>query len=148
MMAGKAHLFADEAAFEAIMNTDDPGAQKRLGRAVHGFEEKRWSEACEDIVVHGNMYKFSQNQELGKYLIATDARILVEGNPRDVVWGVGLSWDDPRIEDKKNWRGRNLLGKSLEIVRPLVRELRLNGGQIDPWNRTIVSSNSRASGRG
>jgi predicted NAD-dependent protein-ADP-ribosyltransferase YbiA (DUF1768 family) len=37
-------------------------------------------------------------------------RLFVEGNPHDGIWGVGLSWDDKKIEDRRNWKGQNRLG--------------------------------------
>ena len=147
MMAGKAHLFGDREALVAILRSDEPKEQKDLGHTVRGFEPAQWAEACEDIVIRGNLYKFSQNKELAEYFVGTDNRTLVEGNPRDLVWGVGLAWDDPRIEDLKNWRGSNLLGKSLETVRPIIRAHRERGGRINPWTRTIITKPSLADGR-
>ena len=41
----------------------------------------------------------------------------VEGSPIDKIWGVGIAWDSPLIEDEGNWLGENLLGKILNSVR-------------------------------
>ena len=35
----------------------------------------------------------------------------------DRIWGVGLSAEDPRIQDPATWRGQNLLGKVLTRLR-------------------------------
>ena len=63
--------------------------------------------------------KFLQNEDLKK--IITDPifskKSFVEGSPADKIWGVGLVWTDPKIADKKNWNGLNLLGKTLDNVR-------------------------------
>jgi ribA/ribD-fused uncharacterized protein len=50
-------------------------------------------------------------------LKGTGRRIIVEGSPKDRIWGVGIKWDDPRILDPKNWDGLNLLGVALGEVR-------------------------------
>jgi predicted NAD-dependent protein-ADP-ribosyltransferase YbiA (DUF1768 family) len=41
----------------------------------------------------------------------------VKGSLVDGIWGVKVAWDDPRIDDEKNWDGMNLLGKVLDKVR-------------------------------
>ena len=46
-------------------------------------------------------------------LLATAGTELVEASPMDRIWGVGLSSEDPRIQDPATWRGQNLLGKVL-----------------------------------
>ena len=63
------------------------------------------------------MLKFTQASDLKKMLLDTNPKTLVEASPRDFVWGVGLSEDDPLILEPKNWLGPNLLGKTLMIVR-------------------------------
>jgi predicted NAD-dependent protein-ADP-ribosyltransferase YbiA (DUF1768 family) len=35
----------------------------------------------------------------------------------DKIYGVGLSEDNDLILDEKNWRGQNLLGKTLMLIR-------------------------------
>jgi predicted NAD-dependent protein-ADP-ribosyltransferase YbiA (DUF1768 family) len=43
--------------------------------------------------------------------------ILVEASPDDKIWGIGLSFNDPNIEDPNCWRGLNLLGFALMEAR-------------------------------
>jgi len=121
MMAAKARLFGDEASFEAIMSVRNPREHKRLGRGVSGFSQPVWDAAIPDILISGNLAKFEQHEDLSRYLISTGERRLVEGSPTDRIYGVGLSFDDPAIENESNWRGRNLLGNALEIVRTRVK---------------------------
>jgi len=52
-----------------------------------------------------------------KKLIATAPAKLVEASPVDTIWGVGLHKTDPKINDPQNWKGLNLLGKTLNKVR-------------------------------
>ena len=58
MMASKARLFYDEMIRIAIMNTTSPDTIKKLGRSVKNFNQDRWDQHKNDIVVQGNYYKF------------------------------------------------------------------------------------------
>ncbi len=120
MMYKKALLFEDLSTAEKILQTDDPKKQKALGRKVNGFREDIWNIHKFDIVVKGNLLKFSQNENLKKQLLATEDKILVEGSPYDKIWGVGLKWDDPKILNSANWKGENLLGMALMKTRDIL----------------------------
>lgn len=117
MMWNKAMLFNDTETAEAILKTSDPRQQKALGRAVKNFDDAKWMAVAYDIVVQGNRSKFTQNPQLFETLKATGDKTLVEASPYDRRWGIGMGEDDPGIEDPKNWRGENLLGKALTQVR-------------------------------
>ncbi len=117
MMAEKARLFGDEATLQEIVVAPQPSMAKRLGRRVQGFVESVWQHECFDIVVRGNLAKFSQNPEMGAFLKSTHHRIIVEASPVDRVWGIGMARDHEHIEDPNKWRGRNLLGFALMAVR-------------------------------
>ncbi|TDQ04577.1 NADAR family protein [Labedaea rhizosphaerae] len=117
MMVGKARLFGDEEAAMKILETDEPAAAKKLGRTVRGFDDETWQAAAFDIVVRGNLAKFDQHDDLGKFLVGTGDAVLVEASPVDPVWGIGLAADDPRATTPSTWRGTNLLGFALMEVR-------------------------------
>ena len=110
MMASKARLFGDDTALSAILASDDPREQKRLGRQVRHFDHDLWQTECENIVLHGNLAKFSQNEEMRLALIRTGDRRLAEASPHDNLWGIGLSVCDPRASSPEFWCGQNLLG--------------------------------------
>ena len=117
MMAEKARLFSDEEALAQILVAESPGAAKALGRKVRGFDDKVWKAARTEIVVRGNLAKFSQNSELKKHLLKTGKAVLVEAAPRDQIWGIGLGAKNPKASDPALWRGLNLLGFALMQVR-------------------------------
>ncbi len=121
MMYCKAMLFSDNNTASLILNTTDPKEQKRLGRLVSNFDKQIWEMNCLSIVYKGNFNKFSQNKIIKDYLLDTGNRILVEGSPTDMVWGVGLIWNDELINDPINWKGTNLLGQVLMMVRNELR---------------------------
>ncbi|GAB2966091.1 NADAR family protein [Micromonospora polyrhachis] len=122
MMWRKAKLFGDDEAAERILAASHPQRAKALGRQVHHFDQRRWEEVRYDIVVEGNVAKFSQHADLHRYLMTTGERVLVEASPLDRVWGIGLAADDERAADPARWRGLNLLGFALMRSRAILRE--------------------------
>ncbi|MFI6792247.1 NADAR family protein [Nonomuraea sp. NPDC050383] len=117
MMAHKAWLFGDDETAEAILAASHPGEVKKLGRTVRSFDEERWNAHRFDIVVRGNLAKFGQDAELGRFLAGTAGRVLVEAAPNDRVWGIGLTASDERAARPSAWQGTNLLGFALMAVR-------------------------------
>ncbi len=122
MMAEKAKLFGDNETYQKIIKATNPGEAKSLGREVRGFDESKWVENRFQIVVSGNVLKFSQNQELSEFLLNTGNRVLVEASPVDKIWGIGLAVDNQKAENPNLWRGQNLLGFALMEVRDVLRE--------------------------
>ena len=117
MMAEKARLFGDEATRARILAAASPREHKALGRKVRNFDDAVWKANRERIVMAGSRAKFTQNAALRDALLATAGTELVEASPFDRIWGVGLSMDNPAIEDPANWRGKNLLGRILTRLR-------------------------------
>ena len=74
-----------------------------------------------DIVVAGNTAKFTQNPAFRDFLRWTGEQILVEANPTDRVWSIGLASNDIRATKPSKWRGQNLLGFALMEVRARLR---------------------------
>lgn len=122
MMAEKARLFDDEMSRQEILKAEGPKAAKQLGRRVKNFVDARWQEHRFQFVVEGNLAKFSQNGELGRFLVGTGDTVLVEASPRDRIWGIGLGAGNERATDPAQWHGLNLLGFALMEVRKKLRD--------------------------
>ena len=116
MMYQKAKCFNDEEIMERILETDDPSTIKALGRKVSNFNSSHWNGVRQIIVYEGLMAKFSQNEDLKQRLLETGDSVLAECAVSDRIWGIGLSMDDD-ISDISKWRGQNLLGYALMMVR-------------------------------
>jgi hypothetical protein len=117
MMHQKALTFGDTETAELIMKAKHPKDQKALGRQVKNFDKAKWDTVSIGIVYKGNYAKFSQNVELADELLATGNKIMVEASPYDTIWGIGMGEKEPGINDPANWRGLNLLGWSIMLVR-------------------------------
>lgn len=116
MMAGKARLFQDAQALQAILAAETPAQAKKLGRTVRNFEEAAWRAHCFELVTQGNVHKFSA-PERRAILLNTRTQVLVEAAPNDPVWGVALDAQHAQRVGPEGWRGENLLGYALMEAR-------------------------------
>lgn len=117
MMAEKARLFGDSATQERIIAAESPSKAKQLSREVKGFDQKTWNKAKFEVVVCGNLHKFSQDKQLRTFLLATAPRVLVGTTSVDSLWGIGLAPTDVRTRNPEEWKGQNLLGFALMEAR-------------------------------
>ncbi|KAI1123108.1 DUF1768-domain-containing protein [Nemania abortiva] len=119
MMYCKAARFGDRDTQRRVLATGSPKEQKRLGKLVAGFSDVSWDEVKSAVVVAGNVAKFGQNPKLGRKLLATGDRLLVEAASRDRVWGIGYTAKHA-MSHRKHW-GENRLGKALMEARAQLR---------------------------
>lgn len=120
MMAEKAKLFGDMKTFAEIIHAETPQQAKAWGRKIIGFKEDIWAARRLQIVVEGNLEKFSQNRQLRDFLISTSGKVLVEASPTDAIWGIGLAENDKKVTNPQQWPGLNLLGFALMTVRNII----------------------------
>ena len=120
MMAEKARIFGDEEIRQQILAEYSQMAMKKLGRKVRNYDDEIWKEKRFDVVVKGNIAKFSQNEKLLDFLLSTDDKILVEASPKDTVWGIGLDESSPEAIQPRKWIVENLLGFALMEVRDIL----------------------------
>lgn len=121
MMASKARLFGDPEMEQKILQSASPREQKAFGRKVKGFEQHVWKANRMEIVIRGNMAKFEQNKEMKETLLSTGKKTLVEASPHDRIWGIGFGPKNPNALLPDKWRGQNLLGQALMVVRDRIR---------------------------
>lgn len=117
MMHKKALHFGDIETAEEVMRTKHPADQKKLGRKVKNFDKNSWDKVNLQIVYKGNYAKYTQNEELKQLLINTGDRLFVEASPEDMIWGIGLHENDPNIDNPLLWKGQNLLGWAITLVK-------------------------------
>lgn len=117
MMAKKATLFGDQTIYEKIIQKESPKDVKDLGRQISNFDAAIWDCEKYKIVKQGNLLKFSQNENLKKFLLTTKDKILAEASPVDTIWGIGMAEDNINATHPQEWRGQNLLGFALMEVR-------------------------------
>ncbi len=121
MMHQKAVVFGDNEIAKQILATNDVGYIKELGRKVSGYRDNVWNGVRQIIVYEGLMAKFTQNPELKRALLDTGNAVLAEAAVNDKIWGIGLSMSDPKRLDPSEWKGQNLMGYALMLVREKLR---------------------------
>lgn len=122
MMYQKAVRFKDEKIAEKILATTDVAVIKALGRQVKGYNDSYWNGVRQLFVYEGLKEKFVQNKDLKKLLLDTEDSILAECAVNDRIWGIGLSMKDSNRLEPEKWKGQNLLGYALMMVRERIKE--------------------------
>jgi ribA/ribD-fused uncharacterized protein len=124
LMYVKAMLFNDKLQAGRILAEPNPQGCKVLGRGVRPFDENLWAAKRRRYMLTGCLQKAREHTEIREYLLSTGNAVLVEASERDVIWGVGIAKEDPRIYDMREWRGTNLLGEIwMEVRRILQAEI-------------------------
>lgn len=121
MMYKKAMTFNDEKIANEILSITDVAEIKRLGRLVSGYNDGIWNGLRQIIIYEGLIEKFIQNDTLREKLLETRDAILAECAVKDCIWGIGLSMTDDNRFEMSKWRGQNLLGYSLMMVREKIK---------------------------
>jgi len=122
-MWAKAKYFKDETtAKQIILEKLNPLICKRLGRKVKNYIDSEWEKTRYEMMLKPNIERFYQDIVLRNKIIDSkfNGLIFVEASPYDKIWGVGLDQNDPKIDDEKNWKGRNLLGKVITETRRII----------------------------
>lgn len=120
MMAAKAREFRDETALRKILATQKPQDLKALGRQVRGFDSRRWDGRKSYLARQVIEAKFDQHSDLRRLLLRTAPDILVNADPGDPVWGIGIDGETARRTPAADWPGQNLLGQILTDTRTLL----------------------------
>ena len=115
----KAKTFRDDEIAEQIKNAPDPKTAKNLGRKVRGFNEKVWEQRRVNAMKTAVQLKFDASPEFRNELLKEKYRnkTFVEASPYDCIWGIGMSTNNPNVNDERRWSGLNLLGNILTKLR-------------------------------
>ena len=114
-------MFNDEVTAERILSSDDPKEHKRLGYTVAGLQKHIWEAKRDTIMRNALEAKYEQCEHCKTFLRNTKSNRLVEANPSDRYWGVGLSVRDQAIWDFRKWKGSNRLGEMLMEIRETLK---------------------------
>ena len=125
MMYKKAECFKDANIASKIMNTNDVSQIKKLGRQVDGYNDTIWNGMRQLVVYDGLFAKFTQNKEMKNMLLQTEGSVLAECAVKDQIWGIGLSMKNPYRLDMSKWKGKNLLGFALMMVRSKILNIEI-----------------------
>ena len=124
-MYNKAKTFNDHTTAAQILKESKPETQKKLGKDknISGFSMPVWTERCLDIMNRRLEAKFEQNPGLKQFLVNTDSSMLLEANPKDPYWGVGMSLYNKQIWIKNSWAGHasKHLGRLLSELRTVYK---------------------------
>lgn len=112
----KAKHFNDEDTAQKILKAPTLYHAGELAKVVKNYDDEAWLRDRFDVMVTALEHKFS-DRDMKFFLMSTTTKTLVNANPYDVIWSIGLSKDDNRVLDERNWKGQNLLGKALMEVR-------------------------------
>ena len=115
----KAKTFRDDEIAEQIKNAPDPKTAKKLGRKVREFDEQVWEKHRVKAMKTAVQLKFDASPEFRNELLKEKYKnkTFVEASPYDCVWGIGMSMEDPNVNNEHGWRGLNLLGNILTKLR-------------------------------
>ena len=100
----------------------EPTKQNKLGTIEEdgaNFNFNVWKDRKLEVMEEGLKHKFDQNPRLKQFLLDTQTTVLLEANPKDKFWGVGMSLRNPNIRKNNSWHGKaqNHLGRLLSELR-------------------------------
>mmetsp|Transcript_110370 Transcript_110370/g.276321 ORF Transcript_110370/g.276321 Transcript_110370/m.276321 type:complete len:250 (+) Transcript_110370:53-802(+) len=125
IMVSKAAMMNDRRVFHQMLQCDSPSAVKALGRKVSNFDNRLWTEHLEELAFEVVRQKFESDSEIAAVLLSTGDATIAEATRNDKIWGIGIDVGDPRVQDPKQWLGKNILGTALMRTR---EHLRRSGG--------------------
>ena len=102
----KAAVCEDDYAKSRIMEAIDPGFQKFLGSKVK--DTPAWTKMRIAVMTEINQAKFSQNEDLKKFLLETAPTYLAEDNAADSFWGIKMSRNDPDSMKRFLYKANNM----------------------------------------
>lgn len=127
----------DKGTFAKIVQAKDPAACKSLGRQVTPFNGELWEKHLKDTALTVVQQKFASDPRLKEVLLSTGDAIICEATRNDKIWGIGIDVGDPRVNNIKQWQGRNVLGEALMEARASLRNQ--NDGDGDGFDNSSAA---------
>lgn len=119
----KAHLADNKNLAREAMGSSNHADHKVVLNKLKAEVADRWAEKAPDIIKSAVKAKFTQNQNLTKFLLDSHPLMIGEAS-KDTRWGIKLSLEHlehlehPDVPDMSKWAsGGNLLGKTLVSLR-------------------------------
>ena len=102
------------------INNHQKNVRQSFSEAINNLYNHRDVHDNHSPLVSKEVWEFSQNPEMGEFLRSTKEKILVEANPYDNIWGIGIRECQAKGISPDKWPGKNLLGKCLMKVREMI----------------------------
>lgn len=118
-------MFKDYGAFEGIMREKSSRRMKEY--RIAGYVHDQWMKTFQHKQQLGLEAKFHLHAPSRDKLMSTGTGSIVYATDYDRVNGSGLKIDNPCNEDPEQWRGWNVLGKQLVVIREKLRQNRAAG---------------------
>jgi ribA/ribD-fused uncharacterized protein len=106
---------------QLIFSIKDPKEIKSIDKMIKNYNNSIWKSEQYDIMKEALYYKFSQNPKLQNKLLWTGNSGIVNADPKDITWGIGITAVDALMD--KPYKGLNLLGEALIEVRGMFKPI-------------------------
>jgi ribA/ribD-fused uncharacterized protein len=113
----KAKVFRDRSIMDKVRGSTKIEEAYSFGSQVKYFIDIVWAMVIPEIFRKGLRCKFSQNPTLLKMLAQTNGYTIVLASVESKKWGCGLALDNPLVNQRREWKGQNLLGELLTEIR-------------------------------
>jgi len=144
LFSEKALFLGDKESAEKIMNCKQAKYCKEIGKSVQWKGDvESWREFAKEKLRKANIEKYAQNERLRKVLFESYPKILVEANPYDTYWGVGLKRNDKSIQNPSAWEGKNTMGYLLTDIRNVMLKNPQYALTTEPRNKRALISPDR-----
>ncbi|MGI6756254.1 MAG: NADAR domain-containing protein [Atopobiaceae bacterium] len=112
----------DDATAMRVFAMDTPSYLTRLASQITPYDQERWEGVRVAVAKEALGTYFDTHPELASFLAATKDATLMYCGGADSDWSCGVSIDDPSAQVPFSWTGKNLWGRALMDVRPVVAE--------------------------
>lgn len=131
-------LFGHNTVLSAILASNDPREQNRLGCQVRHFDSAVWQDKREAIVLRSKLSK-----EMRVALEINDARRIAEATPHDNNIDIGLNAADSCSASPVSCCGFNRLGQALERSRDMFRKRTSRDSKTDTLTSRVDNTDDK-----